>query len=73
MAYAVRVCIFCGHPPIDATTDGRCVSVSCDVCGAEFQIEYDPPDKPELRGSIKEVRPPDPEICVMRHRTPKPH
>jgi hypothetical protein len=49
----VRRCILCGATEIDVAEDGRLVIVTCVTCAAVVQIEFDPPDRPDLRGRIE--------------------
>jgi hypothetical protein len=51
-------CIICGRSEILSATFAMRVRVSCRICGAEFQIEWEPPDAPELRGRITLLREP---------------
>ena len=51
--YSVRRCILCGATHINATTEGRRVTVHCQACDAIFEVEYDPPDSPSVRGRIE--------------------
>jgi hypothetical protein len=32
--------------------------VACRDCGAEFEVEFDPPDAPALKGRIEMIREP---------------
>jgi hypothetical protein len=52
-SYNVRRCILCGAAHINATTEGRTVTVECQACDAVFEVEYDPPDSPTVRGRIE--------------------
>jgi hypothetical protein len=52
-AKSVRRCVLCGAKHISSTTEGRFVTVECHACGAMFQVEYDPPDSPNVRGRIE--------------------
>jgi hypothetical protein len=54
-AYSVRRCILCGATHINATAEGRIVTVQCHACDAMFKVEYDPPDSPTLRGRIEVI------------------
>jgi len=38
---------------INATSEGRTVTVHCQACDAIFEVEYDPPDSPTVRGRIE--------------------
>jgi hypothetical protein len=38
---------------INATSEGRTVTVHCQACDAIFEVEYDPPDSPAVRGRIE--------------------
>jgi hypothetical protein len=51
--YSVRRCVLCGAKHISSTTEGRIVSVQCHDCDAVFEVEYDPPDSPNVRGRIE--------------------
>ena len=53
MALPVRRCVLCGAAEIGVSEDGRVVTVTCLACDAVFEIEYDPPDQPDLRGRIE--------------------
>jgi hypothetical protein len=57
MAYIVGRCIVCGQREIKSGTSGRYVLMSCNGCDADFQIEFDPPDAPEIRGRIEILSP----------------
>jgi len=52
-SYGVRRCILCGATRINAKTEGRTVTVHCQACDAMFEVEYDPPDSPTVRGRIE--------------------
>ena len=52
-SYSVRRCLLCGATHINATTEGRTVTVHCQACDAIFEVEYDPPDNPAVRGRIE--------------------
>jgi len=52
-SYSVRRCILCGADHINATTEGRTVTVHCQSCDAIFEVEYDPADSPNVRGRIE--------------------
>jgi ketosteroid isomerase-like protein len=41
-----------------ATTAGDVIRVACRQCDAEFTVEFDPPERPTLRGRIEIIRPP---------------
>jgi len=52
----VRRCIVCGQTRILTTTADRLVRVVCRHCGAEFEVEFDPPDAPALKGRIEIIQ-----------------
>jgi hypothetical protein len=47
-----------GQTRILTTTADRLVRVACRDCGAEFEVEFDPPDAPALKGRIEMIREP---------------
>jgi transcription elongation factor Elf1 len=56
----LRRCILCGSATIATRRLGGLVTAECGDCGAEFEVEFDPPDAPGLRGRIQINRlPPD--------------
>jgi hypothetical protein len=58
MPYSVTRCILCGRTELRTVTCGSAVHGVCAACGAEFQIEFDPPDEPRIRGRITILRDP---------------
>ena len=54
----IRRCILCGSKSILKTTRDEVVRVLCRDCDSEFEVEFDPPDAPHLRGRIEIVREP---------------
>ena len=48
-------CLLCGHTPIEADVSGRFMTTSCTGCGAVLIIEFDPPDRPDLRARIERI------------------
>jgi hypothetical protein len=59
----VRRCILCGATEVNVAEDGRLVTVTCVACTAVVQIEFDPPDQPDLRGRIE---------LLAQGRSPRP-
>jgi RNA polymerase subunit RPABC4/transcription elongation factor Spt4 len=58
--YPVKSCVICGGRDITRKwIDDRCVSISCRACGRIVQVEFDPPDRPGLRGRIEVLFDPD--------------
>ena len=55
----VKSCIVCGQPEILVTTRDRLIQARCRRCHAVFEVEYEPPDAPDLRGRIELITPPD--------------
>lgn len=55
-ANGVTRCVLCGASTIVTAADGRIVHVVCRTCGATFNVEFEPPDQPELYARIEMVR-----------------
>jgi hypothetical protein len=50
----VKSCVICGSHDIEwRWSDERRVTITCRACDRIVQIEFDPPDEPELRGRIE--------------------
>jgi hypothetical protein len=50
---AIDRCLACRDTLIEAEVSGRFVTTSCAACGAVMIIEFDPPDRPDLRARIE--------------------
>ena len=48
-------CVLCGAKEISAMVHGSTASVTCHACGAMFDVEHNPPDRPELRARIEVI------------------
>jgi len=53
LASMVQRCVLCGTTAIFQRRSGRSDLVTCGVCGAVFEVEFDPPDEPQLRARIE--------------------
>jgi hypothetical protein len=53
----VHRCILCGASEIDIDREGRFERATCHACGGVFEVEWNPPDAPGLRGRIAIIRP----------------
>ena len=53
MTYVVKSCVICGSHQIESrwSTERR-VTTTCRACRRIVQIEFDPPDQPDIRGRI---------------------
>jgi hypothetical protein len=53
VTYLVKSCVMCGSHEIEQrwSTERR-VTITCTACGRIVQIEFDPPDQPDIRGRI---------------------
>jgi len=57
--HTVSRCLLCGHSAIDAVVNGRFVKTACPACRAKLVIEFNPPDRPELRARIERINEPE--------------
>jgi hypothetical protein len=68
-SYHVRRCLLCGETAIDVKLEGRLTTVNCSACSATLTIEFDPPDRPDLRARIERIDEPDHERRSFRVRS----
>jgi hypothetical protein len=56
VAYLVKSCVLCGSHEIESrwSTERR-VTTTCSACRSVVEIEFDPPDQPDIRGRIEVV------------------
>jgi hypothetical protein len=54
----VHRCVLCGTTAIFQRNSGRVDVVICRVCGAVFEVEFEPPDEPAVRARIELIVPP---------------
>jgi hypothetical protein len=60
VAYLVKSCVICGSHEIESRwSTERLVAVTCNACRRVVQIEFDPPDQPDVRGRIDIVFDPE--------------
>jgi hypothetical protein len=56
----VTSCVVCGSHDIEARWTGdREVTVTCAACQRIVDIEFDPPDRPDIRARIEVIFDPD--------------
>jgi hypothetical protein len=53
MPLFIRDCVLCGAPDLHHVYRNDIVTVTCLDCDVVFQIEFDPPDQPDLRARIE--------------------
>lgn len=51
----VNRCLICGGAAIDSRTNGRVVTTMCRECSAVLLVEFDPPDRPDIRARIERL------------------
>jgi len=60
VAYLVKSCVVCGSHEIELHwSTERVATITCKACRRVLQIEFNPPDQPDVRGRIDVVFDPE--------------